>query len=165
MKTFLSLLLVLLTASAVAQPSIPTNAVITRVTNSNVSLAWDRAVSHTNIAAFVLYVGSKSGVYNTNFFVSPSNTTFTVSNLSGSVFFFVVTAKSTNGLESDYSNEINFDLRKPEPPAGLRTIGAALWLKSSDNPDGPWRPDVYFGTIHYAMADRRFFRAEVVMMR
>jgi hypothetical protein len=48
-------------------------------------------------------------------------------------------------------------------PADL--IGAALWLKSSESPSGPWRPDVYFGTINYAMADRRFFRAEVVMMR
>ena len=107
------ILFCLLTLSVKAQPAFPTNVLVARLTNNVITLAWDRAASHTNIECFKLYVGIASGIYNTNY--TTTNTTISISNLVGYVFYFTVTAKGSNGLESDYSNQISFDARRPEP--------------------------------------------------
>jgi hypothetical protein len=74
---------------------------------ASVTLAWDPSPD-TNVAGYNVYYGPSSGNY-TNI-VSPGNTTnVTVSGLMvGANYYFVATALSTDGLESDPSNEINY---------------------------------------------------------
>lgn len=155
------ILFCLLTLSVKAQPAFPTNVVVARLTNNVITLAWDRAASHTNIECFKLYVGIASGIYNTNY--TTTNTTISISNLVGYVFYFTVTAKGSNGLESDYSNQISFDARRPEPPAGLKTVGVTAILKSSDNPAGPFAFAGYFGSLDFAVLnnEKRFYQLEL----
>jgi hypothetical protein len=59
-----------------------------------------------------LYVGKVSGTYEKNYDAGPS-TTFSLTNLTaGTTYFFVVTAYSTDGSESGFSNEISYMVPK-----------------------------------------------------
>ena len=73
------------------------------------TLAWDRAASHTNLAAFVLKYGVTSGSYTGQVDVATNLTSATVNNLvPGVTYYFVVTAKNVANLESDPSNQISY---------------------------------------------------------
>ena len=75
----------------------------------SVTLAWDRAASHTNLSAFILKYGVTSGSYTGQVSVATNLTTSTVNNLvPGVTYFFAVTAKNVANLESDPSNEISY---------------------------------------------------------
>lgn len=75
----------------------------------SVTLAWDRAASHTNLSAFILKYGVTSGSYTGQVSVATNLTTSTVNNLApGVTYFFAVTAKNVANLESDPSNEISY---------------------------------------------------------
>jgi hypothetical protein len=72
-----------------------------------VTLAWDPS-SGSNIAGYRLRYGTSSGSYTQSIDVGKT-TTATVSKLTaGKTFFFAVTAYSTAGLESPYSNQVSF---------------------------------------------------------
>jgi len=75
----------------------------------SVTLAWDRAASHTNLSAFILKYGVTSGSYTSQVSVATNLTTTTVNNLvPGVTYFFAVTARNVANLESDPSNEISY---------------------------------------------------------
>jgi fibronectin type 3 domain-containing protein len=119
MKLLLSLIVALLTISAAADQSIvPTNA------PASITLAWNASPS-TGLGpiSYNMYYGPSSATY-TNKLVSNTNLTLTVSNLvRGSTVYFAVTATTTNGLESVFSNEISYQLSPPPlPPTVLRII-------------------------------------------
>lgn len=158
------LLLFLLCASAplrlLAQPAFPTNIVVTLNQRGQVSLAWDRAASHTNVTYCVL-IGVKSGTYNVRQDAG-TNTTATVTNLAPSLYFFAVIAKSAAGLESDPSNEIAYEVTKPPPPPAVRTAQINTTLESAPFPEGPWTNLVsYPPALVVASSDQRFFRARL----
>src|SRR5688572_13850168 len=76
-------------------------------TGQNVTLAWDRNSSHTNLAAYVLKYGGTSGSYTGQVTVATNFTTAVVSNLPlGRTFYFAVVARAASGTESDPSNEV-----------------------------------------------------------
>jgi hypothetical protein len=78
----------------------------------SVTLAWDPSAS-SGIAGYRLYEGGASRSY-TNVIAAGKATTATASNLlSGASYFFAVTAVDTNGLESDFSNEITYTVPLP----------------------------------------------------
>jgi len=85
----------------------------------SVTLAWDRAASHTNLNAFLLKYGQQSGNW-TNVTTVPTNlTTVTISNLrKGQNYRFIVTARNVANLESDPSNELSYTVPNDviEPP-------------------------------------------------
>ncbi len=88
------------------------------------TLAWDRAASHTNLSAFILKYGVKSGVYTNSYAVSPNVTTATVSGLiPGVTYYFVVTAKNMADLESDPSNQISWTPPIVGPPGPTKLPG------------------------------------------
>jgi hypothetical protein len=71
-----------------------------------VTLGWD--ASSGNVAGYRLYYGPTSGVY-TNSIDVGNTTSNKVSGLAnGSTYFFAVTAYTIAGVESPYSNEINY---------------------------------------------------------
>jgi hypothetical protein len=145
-----------------AQPAFPTNIVVTLNQKGQVSLAWDRAASHSNVT-FCVLIGVKSGVYNVRQDAG-TNVTTVVTNLSPSLYFFTVIAKNQAGLESDPSNEVSYEVTKPLAPSGIRTTQINTQLESSMFPEGPWTKILsYQPTSFMVSSDHRFFRARLMI--
>ena len=91
-----------------------------------VTLAWNRAASHTNLSAYVVKYGVTSGSYTGQVSVAGSQTSATVNTLTpGLTYYFVVTAKNTSNVESDPSNQISYTVPavKTNAPPTLNPIG------------------------------------------
>jgi len=78
-----------------------------------VTLAWDASAS-TNVAGYRLYYGTNTRSYQ---FVTNTGLALTqsVALPRRGRWFFAATAYDTNGLESDFSNEVSWE-SKPVPP-------------------------------------------------
>ncbi len=87
----------------------------------DVPLTWDPSVSE-NIAGYRVYVGTASHAYRSSTYIG-NKTSYTVTGLSTGTYFFAVTAVDTDGIESDFSNEIS------------RTIGVSA-VSCNINGDG-----------------------------
>ena len=156
MKAIL-LLLALARGIAFGQP-FPTNVVVTLVQRGEVSLAWDRAPSHTNLESFVILVGVESGAYNVRQDVAPHLTTAVVTNLPVGRYFFAVLARNLAKLESDPSNEVSAVIEKPVNVPSVRTTQLRAGIEGALSPDGPWVPVVRFPAFAVADVEQRFFR-------
>ena len=87
----------------------------------NITLAWD-ASSDPSVVSYRVHYGVASGVY-TNAVSAGGATIVTVSNLlEGVTFYFAATAVDTNGLESDFSNEVSGSVRLPNRPPTLNAL-------------------------------------------
>lgn len=147
----------LLPLAGKAQPAFPTNIIVTLVQSGRVSLAWDRAASHTNVV-FTVLVGVASGVYNLRA-EAGTNTTFTVTNLLAGSYFFAVIARNAAGLESDPSNEIGAAVEKPGRVPAVRTTQLRSGIEGAKYPDGPWNEVTAFPMFAVAaVEEHRFFR-------
>lgn len=94
-------------------------------TAHSVTLAWDIPPDPA-IAGYKIYYGVASRVY-TNNVNAGAVMNYSVLNLKrGQQYYFAVTSYYTNGLESDYSNEVS--------AIAVGTIGLQTSLKAS----GPW---------------------------
>ena len=85
---------------------------------ASVGLAWDASPStNSGTISYRIYDGVASRAY-TNVMEAGTNLHFTVTGLVETVtYFFAVTAYDTNGLESDFSNEVSWQgPRRPPPP-------------------------------------------------
>lgn len=101
----------------------------------SVILEWD-ANSETNLAGYIVYVGKFPRKYTQTFTNwGGTNTTITITNLYGTNFF-AVTAFDTDGLESEYSDEV-WTVIKPRPPTGVR-FAPTLTVQSAPSVLGPW---------------------------
>lgn len=84
-------------------------------TQPALTLAWN-SVSDARLAGYTLYWGASSRTYTNSVQVAAPSTSVTVSNLVRDVtYYFAVTARSTSGLESAYSVEVNYHTT-PLPP-------------------------------------------------
>lgn len=88
---------------------------------ADVTLQWD-ANTEPDLAGYKIYHGTESGVYGEP--IDAGNVTeYTVTGLEERQYFFVVTAHDTEGLESDYSNEVfTTDMQKPSAPVITFTV-------------------------------------------
>ena len=89
----------------------------------SVTLAWD-ANTEPDIAGYRVYYGTVSRQYSQSLDAG-NTTTASISGLaSGTTYFFAATALDTAGLESDYSNEVQYTtpLSNTPPTAGDDTI-------------------------------------------
>ena len=77
---------------------------LTPVYGIDVNLAWDPN-TESNLAGYNVYFGTASRSYGSPINVG-NRTTYTVTGLSGTVFYFAVTAVDTSGVESGFSSEV-----------------------------------------------------------
>ena len=97
-------------------------------TNSAI-LAWDRSPS-TSVAGYRLHYGVISRSYTNSVVLTGNLTTNTVRSLvSGVRYFFVVTAHTADGVQSDHSNEISFVPAPLTAPILVTTQRAALTVR------------------------------------
>lgn len=96
-----------------------------------VNVQWtDSANAPGSITNYVLYVGGSTGNYTNSYdlgvhLLSGFQFTNVIASLNrGGVYFLAVTAESTNGLESDYSNEISLTI--PKKPAKATNFTGAV---------------------------------------
>lgn len=118
----------------------------------SVTLAWDPN-PESDLAGYILYYGSTSRNY-TNAVNVVNATTNTVSGLvDGVSYFFAVTAYNTNGLESDFSDEVSYSRPTGSPIAitlqplitrsnvtlrGTSSVaGMAAWFDLSEGTNAP----------------------------
>ncbi len=79
---------------------------VSNVDSGQVTLSWDPATENT-VIGYKIYYGSSSGNYGTNVDVG-SRTSYTIKDLeNGKMYYFVVTAYNTGGVESSYSAEVS----------------------------------------------------------
>src|SRR6266850_688846 len=84
----------------------------------NVTLAWDPSTS-PNIAGYNIYFGTESTSY-TNMVPVGNVTQLTVSNLAENVtYFFAAAAFDSFGLESDFSEEVSYNINTSNHPPAL----------------------------------------------
>lgn len=72
----------------------------------SVTLAWD-ANPETDIVGYIVYYGSASRNYTNAVNVGNVTTNMVIGLVDGVTYFFAVTAYNTNGLESDFSDEVS----------------------------------------------------------
>jgi hypothetical protein len=79
---------------------------------SSITLTWNPSVS-TNIAGYDIYYGTASGVYNQVDYVTGS-TSVTITNLvQGTTYYFTGTAVNTSGIQSQFSDQIEYTIPNP----------------------------------------------------
>lgn len=97
---------------------------------TSIKLAWD-ASSTTNVVAYTVYWGPSSRFY-TNSLRFGTNLTCTLSNLAANTpYWFTATTKDSNGVESDYSNEVKY-----APPTNVLMV--SVQLLTATNVAGPY---------------------------
>lgn len=83
-----------------------------------VTLQWDPSVG-AEVNAYRLYLGTSSGSY-VSFYLGEV-TMATLSGLTpGDTYYFAVTAVTPSGLESEFSNEVNYTVPTPVPQLTLQ---------------------------------------------
>jgi hypothetical protein len=96
----------------------------------SVTLAWD-ANPEPNIAHYKLSYGMSSGVYGTDLNAGP-NTQVLVPNLvTGTTYYFVVSAIDTNGAQSPYSNEVSYFV--PSVTANRAPVALAMSVSTPED--------------------------------
>src|SRR5512137_1401422 len=72
---------------------------------ADVTLAWD-AVTSSQLAGYKVHVGTVSGTY-TQVIDVGNVTTYTVTGLGNATYYFAVTAYSSTGQQTSFSNEVS----------------------------------------------------------
>ena len=81
---------------------------------ARVTVAWD-ATTDPSVTAYKVYWGANTRFYTNFVTVAAPNTQVTISNLvRGTMYYIAATSVATNGLESEFSNEVTY--RPPLPP-------------------------------------------------
>jgi hypothetical protein len=80
---------------------------VSETTTKSVSLVWDEN-TEPDLAGYKIYYGLSSGDYDNSVDVG-NQTTCTLTNLEGDTTYYIAaTAYNTQGMESDFSNEVTF---------------------------------------------------------
>lgn len=78
---------------------------------ADVVLVWD-ANTEPTLAGYKVYSGNASGAYGAPLVIG-TQTTYTFTNVAPGTWYFAVKAYDTDGLESDYSNEVSVTINAP----------------------------------------------------
>lgn len=106
----------------------------------DVILEWEAPASLANVAGYRIHYGPASGAYQFTRSIPKTSLTATITNLPNGAWYFAATSISTNGIQSDFSNEVAATLQALGP-LNLKLSGPrdALLLQSAPSPSGPWK--------------------------
>src|SRR5438105_1019392 len=82
--------------------------------SQSVGLAWDRSAD-PSVSGYRLHCGTHSGVYTQTIEIGNATTTLVSNLVSGTRYFFAVTAYNAAGLESPPSNEASYAVPAATP--------------------------------------------------
>ncbi len=124
---------------------------VASVAAAGVTLAWDPSPDD-RVTNYRVYWGYQSRTYTGSFDVGNVTNATVGSLVAGTHYFFAVTATTPEGLESDYSNEVDYTVPLPPltPPVLEVQAGATpeearlLWTATADPAVDNYR--VYWGT-------------------
>lgn len=161
MKFLVTLTLLALSSLAgLSQPIVPA---VPPKTNVNISLAWDISPS-LSVNSYILRRGNRSITYLEQMTI-PGRLTSTVTwsnTVLGVTNYFSMTAVSTNGVESDPSNEIAVVIERPQSP-NLRTAVPVSAMIESKGTDGIWKSRYQVGPLYVLTDDtNEVFRMRLV---
>ena len=130
----------------------------------SVRLQWDPAPD-ASVTGYNIYYGVGSRAYtNRTALGNVTNATIQLPTRN-QLYYFAATAYSATGLESDFSNEVNyFTPRGVSPPGNLKTnvVQLAFNVEKANDPAGPWTEYATMGTDLTAPG---FFRGVVRVTR
>lgn len=130
-----------------------------------VSLAWNLpTLTGSTVTNVYLYQGSASGQYTNKIPLGVATNTTFVLNARGVAFFFAVTLKDSNGLESVFSNEATYTAPNPPPPPSMKPLVVLVvqaapsatgafadtgmnWSVASDQPEQVFRLAIQRGIV------------------
>jgi fibronectin type 3 domain-containing protein len=123
---------------------------VASVAAAEVTLAWDPSPDE-RVTNYRVYWGYQSRNYTGSFDVGNVTTATVGSLVAGTHYFFAVTATTPDGLESDFSNEVDYTVPLPplSPPTLEVQAGAnpeearLLWTANADSAVNNYR--VYWG--------------------
>ena len=115
----------------------------------NVTIEWD-ANQESNIAGYTVYMGLQSRDYATSIDAGPVTQQSIQSLTPGHAYYFAVTAYDTDGLESEFSEEVSYTPNEATTATPLTnvTVYAGNWLSSPPS----WRVSVRLGSYGKRMA-------------
>ena len=99
-----------------------------------VSLAWNKSPD-ASVVGYNLYYGVASGSYTNIINVGSATNTTVVLPARGVTFFFAVTAYTLAGLESAFSNEVNYAPPNPPPAPTMKPL-VVLTVMRAQTPTG-----------------------------
>lgn len=108
---------------------------VATVFGADVRIAWD---AEPGSAGYRMHIGTNSRTYTTITNFSNAGTNIVSGLQQNRTYYFAVTTISTNGMESDYSNEVSGQPR-PAPPKNLMIITNTI--QTSESLQGPWRDE------------------------
>lgn len=117
-----------------------------------VDIAWD-ASPDADVAGYNVYYGTESRHYTTQFYAGEVLTERLCGLDSGSTYYCAVTAVDTNGIESDFSNEIQITA-----PIQTNIVTVSVPVLSATNLDGPWVNEAVFTISYTNPPGAKFFR-------
>lgn len=118
-----------------------------------VPLAWDVSPS-SSVGNYRLLLSTNAGGSSvTNFIISGRQSTNYDLSVPAGIWFARMVAITTNGITSDPSNEVSFEV-----PAGVQL---RIRIQSAANVDGPWLDRTNVIAIELAKDSARFYRTRV----
>jgi len=125
---------------------------------ANVTLGW-YPVNRPNLTNYNIYVGVGSLQY-TNRIACGNVTNYTfLLPTRGVSFYFAVTAQDNNGLESPFSNEVNYNAPAGPPPPTMKPV-VVLTVQSSPTPNGTFLDTNMYYALMPGM-DEQYFKLRI----
>lgn len=125
------------------------------------TLEWDANAASDNVTNYIVHwgAGGTNFVDYTNAVSVGTNLTFRLTNFAAGLYQFAVTAQANGGLESGYSDSLQWT-NKPAAPKQLRL---KFSLRSKGALDAPWDQELRFTEITLPDDRARFFQTELSM--
>jgi len=122
--------------------------------SQSLGLAWDRSAD-PSVSGYRLYCGTHSGVYTQTIEIGNATTTLISNLVSGTRYFFAVTAYNAAGIESPPSNEVSY--AAPASPGATPTPTPAPLSSPSPSPSQTPRPTPWRASASRRRGGRSMF--------
>jgi hypothetical protein len=98
----------------------------------DVTVAWDPSTT-PDVAGYILYFGTNSGAYSDLVVGGPTTVAIAPGLLEGVTYYFAATAYTTNGVESDQSDELSYTIPIGTPGPNSPTLSPLVNLTLNED--------------------------------